>query len=108
MSVELAAALQSGGYIDELISGDIFQALSGPFIDVLGIPLAALMFFGAIGTAYYAVSGRATMPVIMLILIGGTTLQFAPPSTARFGVIVLMLGLTSIGYLAYRRARGGP
>jgi hypothetical protein len=100
--------IQSGGYVDELISGEIFQALIGPFVDLLGIPLTALMFFGAIGTGYYAVSGRATMPVIMLILIGGVTLRFAPPSTARFGIIVLVLGLTSIAYLAYRRARGGP
>jgi hypothetical protein len=103
-----AALAQAGGYVDDLISGEIFQALIGPFVDTLGIPLVALMFFGAIGTAYYAVSGRSTMPVIMIILIGGVTLGFAPPSTARFGIIVLVLGLTSIGYLAYRRARGGP
>lgn len=94
--------------LDRLVSGDIFQALIQPFVSTLGIPLTALMFFGAIGTAYYAVSGRATMPVIMLILVGGVTLGFAPPSAARFGIIVLVLGLASVAYLAWQRARGGP
>lgn len=100
--------LQTGGYADEIIDGDVFQGLIGPFVDVLGLPLVAVLFFGSIGTAYYAVSGRATMPVVMLILIGGVTLRFAPPSTARFGIVVLVLGLASIGYLAWQQARGGP
>jgi hypothetical protein len=102
-------ALQAaGGYVNDLLAGEVFQGLIGPFVDVLGIPLSALMFFGAIGVSYYAVSGRATMPVIMLILIGGVTLSFAPPSAARFGVIVLILGLAAIGYLAWREATSGP
>jgi hypothetical protein len=36
------------------------------------------------------------------------TLSFAPPSAARFGVIVLILGLAAIGYLAWREATSGP
>lgn len=105
MSVALQA---TGGYLSDLLAGDIFQALAGPFLDTLGIPLAALMFFGGVGVSYYAVSGRAVMPVIMTILIGGVTLAFAPPSAQRFAIIVLVLGITSIAYLAWRRARGGP
>jgi len=103
---ELLIVLQS--YAEEWGSGEFWDAILGPFVDVLGIPLSALMFFGAIGVSYYAVSGRATMPVIMLILIGGVTLSFAPPSAARFGVIVLILGLAAIGYLAWREATSGP
>lgn len=97
----------TGGYIDELMAGDVFQALSGPFLDTMGIPLTALVVFGGIGVAYYAVSGRAVMPVIMTILIGGVTLAFAPPSTQRFAIIALVLGMTSIAYLAWQRANGG-
>jgi len=100
--------LQAGGYADEIVNGEIFQGLIGPFVDVMGIPLTALMFFGSIGTAYYAVSGKATMPVVMMILVGGVTLQFAPPAAARFGIVVLVLGLASIAYLAWQQARGGP
>jgi disulfide bond formation protein DsbB len=103
------ALLQAGGgYAGDLLNGDVFQALIGPFVDVLGIPLSALIFFGAIGSAYYAVSGRVVMPMIMLILVGGVTLSFAPPSAARFGIIVLILGLASVGYLAWREATSGP
>jgi hypothetical protein len=98
----------SGGYIDELLAGDGFQGIAGPFIDTVGIPMAALLFFGGIGVSYYANSGKAIMPVVMLILIGGVTMAYAPPSAARFGIIVLVLGITSIGYLAWRSARGGP
>lgn len=98
----------SGGYLSELLSGDVFQALSGPFLDTMGVPLTALLFFGGIGVSYYAVSGRATMPVIMTILIGGVSLAFAPPAAQRFAIIVLVLGITSVAYLAWQRARGGP
>lgn len=98
----------SGGYIEEWLAGNIFKALSGPFIDTVGIPMAALLFFGGIGAAYYANSGRAIMPVVMLILIGGVTLAYAPPTAARFAIITLVLGLASVGYLAWQQAKGGP
>jgi hypothetical protein len=94
----------AGGYAEEWLSGNIFEALAGPFIDVVGIPMAALLFFGGIGVSYYANSGKATMPVIMLILVGGSTLAFAPPTAVRFAIITLILGLTSVAYLAWRRA----
>jgi len=93
--------------IDQMLNGEIFQALISPFVDTLGIPLFALFVFGSIGVSYYAVSGRVVMPVIMMILIGGVTLEYAPPSSARFGIIVLILGLASIAYLAWQRARRG-
>jgi hypothetical protein len=48
------------------------------------------------------------MPVIMLILIGGVTVAVAPPSAARFAIIVLILGLTAAGYLLWQQARGRP
>jgi len=98
----------SGGYIDDLLAGDVFQGLAGPFLDTVGIPMAALLFFGGIGASYYANSGKAIMPVVMLILVGGVTMAFAPPSAARFGIIILVLGLTSVGYLAWQSAKGGP
>lgn len=105
----LAAVLQAGGgYASDLLAGDVFRALIGPYVDVLGIPLSALLFFGAIGAGFYAVSGRVVMPVVMTILIGGVTLSFAPPSAARFGVVVLVLGLAAIGWLAWREATAGP
>jgi hypothetical protein len=96
-----------GGYVDDLLAGDVFQALAGPFFDVLGVPLTAMIFFGAIGISYYAVSGRAIMPAIMTILIGGVTLQYAAGTgVGRFAVIALVLTLTSAGYLAWKRADG--
>jgi len=98
----------SGGYIDDLLAGDVFQGLAGPFLDTVGLPMAALLFFGGIGASYSANPGTAIMPVVMLILVGGVTMAFAPPSAARFGIIILVLGLTSVGYLAWQSAKGGP
>lgn len=98
----------TGGYISELLSGDVFQALSRPFIDTMGLPLTALLVFGGIGVSYYTVSGRAVMPVVMTILIGGVTLAYAPPTAQRFAIITLVLGVASVAYLAWQRARGGP
>jgi hypothetical protein len=98
----------SGGYLDGLLNGNVFEALSGPFVDTLGVPMAALLFFGGIGAAYYANSGKALMPVVMIILVGGVTLAYAPPAAARFAVITLLLGLASVAYLAWQQARGGP
>jgi len=98
----------SGCYLSDWLAGNVFEALSGPFLDTVGVPMAALLFFGAIGASYYANSGKVIMPVIMLILIGGVTMAFAPPSAARFAIIVLILGLTAAGYLLWQQARGRP
>jgi hypothetical protein len=98
----------SGGYLDGLLNGNVFEALSGPFVDTLGVPMAALLFFGGIGAAYYANSGKALMPVVMIILVGGVTLAYAPAAAARFAVITLLLGLASVAYLAWQQASGGP
>jgi hypothetical protein len=97
-----------GGYISELLGGDPGGFFTAPFIDTVGLPMAALLFFGGIGVAYYATSGKAIMPVVMSILIGGVTLAYAPPSAARFGIMVLVLGVTAVGYLAWKRAKGAP
>jgi len=93
------------GYVDEMLAGDVFQALLGPFADTVGLPLMTLIVFGSIGIAYYARSGKATMPAIMTILIGGVTMgAHAPAQMRKFAVIVVILSITGIGYSAWQRA----
>jgi len=92
---------------DNLFGGDFFQSLISPFVDLLGVPMVAMYFFGVIGMGMYITQQSVIIPVVMLMLIGGITIGFAPAGATQLVVATVAVALTSIGYLAFQRARTG-
>jgi hypothetical protein len=92
---------------DNWFNGNVFQALISPFVDLLGVPLVAMYVFGVVGVGYYTVQQSVIIPIVMLILVGGITIGFAPATATQLVVAAVAVGLTSIGYLAFQRARTG-
>jgi hypothetical protein len=84
---------------------NFFEAILYPFTSTLGEPLLALLVFGSIGFAYYQVQRSVIIPIIMLILVGSVTLARAPSSAGNAIVAMTVLGLASMGYIIYTRAR---
>lgn len=89
------------------LTDNFFETLISPFVETMGVPVLALMVFGSIGLAYYQVQRRLIIPVITLILIGGTTVAFAPQSAGNAIIALLIVGTTALGYLIFQRAREG-
>jgi hypothetical protein len=89
----------------EELQDNFFETLISPYVDTLGVPLAALMVFGSIGLAYYQVQRSVIIPVIMLILIGSVTIGRAPSSAGNAIIALTVVGVASIGYIIYTRAR---
>lgn len=87
------------------IRENFFEAILYPFTSTLGEPLLALIVFGGIGLAYYQVQRSMIIPVIMLVLVGSVTLARAPSSAGNAIVAMTVLGLASMGYIIYTRAR---
>jgi ribose/xylose/arabinose/galactoside ABC-type transport system permease subunit len=87
------------------IQNNFFETIISPFVDTLSLPIAALMIFGSIGLAYYQLQKSIIIPIIMLVLIGGTTLSRAPESAANAVVGLTVLALAAVSYVAYVRVR---
>jgi len=87
------------------IRENFFEAILYPFTSTLGEPLLALIVFGGIGLAYYQVQRSMIIPVIMLVLVGSVTISQAPSSAGNALVALTVLGLASMGYIIYTRAR---
>ena len=96
----------TGRYGDQIINGDVVDAIISIFADPMGAPLAALIFFGATGAAFYITQERAIIPVLMIIMIGGTALAAIPAPASRAVIMLLLVALASIIYLLYQRALG--
>ncbi|MFD1515694.1 hypothetical protein [Halomarina rubra] len=94
-------------YADQWQAGEFWDALLGPFVDTLGLPMFALLFFGPLGFAYYNYGGSARITMVLLMICGGLTIALAPPAVARFAVIGLVLALAAVGYIIYTRAVAG-
>lgn len=92
--------------VDDLTQ-NFFEAIIGPYADVMGVPVLALMVFGSIGLAYYQVQRKAIIPVITLILVGGVTIGFAPQSAGNAIIALVVVATTALGYILYQRAREG-
>ena len=112
MTIEAAqqaayAILTTYPWFESFRDFEIVSALSEPFLQRTGRPIAALLFFGATGLAFYVTQGRAVIPVILIVLIGGVTFADAPPVAGRFSIIIVMVFLTAMGWMLYQRARVG-
>jgi len=93
-------------YADRLLDGDYFDVVTDVYTDLLGEPVAAMIFFGATGAAFYIYQEKAIIPVIMVTLIGGISLSTLPPGPSRVVIILVLLAIGSIVYLLYQRALG--
>jgi len=96
----------TGRYGDKIQNGEVVDAIISVFVDPLGAPLAALIFFGATGAAFYIVQEKAIIPVLMIIMIGGTALAAIPSAASRVVIMLLLVALAAMIYLAYQRALG--
>ncbi len=100
---ELLIVLQS--YAEEWGSGEFWDAILGPFVDVMGLPLFAALIFAPIGLSYYLFQGSMIMPLIMLVLVGGVTIALAPNPVVVGAGIAFVLTLAGAGYMVYQYRR---
>lgn len=90
----VALADYDSPYDDPWMNGDAWKGFALPFMDLLG-PVAPAMLGIGIGTILYIITeGRADLPAVTSILIGGFLLPFMPPA-ARIGAFMsIMFGST--------------
>jgi hypothetical protein len=93
-------------FTDDLIDGEFFKVFSEVYTDLLGEPIAAMIFFGATGVAFFIYQERAIIPVVMTILVGGVILAELPAAASRVVIILVLLAIAGIVYLLYQAALG--
>jgi hypothetical protein len=87
----------------KLTEGDPFGFVVNVFNDVVPIPIMALLVFGTVGAGYYITQRSVVIPVIMFILIGGTTFALVPISVLQGLVAAMVIVMAGVGYILLQR-----
>lgn len=87
-------------------AGQFFDAVYCPFGDQLGGLLFGLLVFGAIGLSLYIVSGGATVPLTLAVILSTVIFVELPASAVQVGAIAIVLGIGIAGYLMVQRLEG--
>lgn len=103
MIPKLLIALQT--YADKWASGEFWEGMLNPFVDVMGLPLFAALVFAPIGLSYYLFQGSMIMPLIMMVLVGSVTIALAPNPVIVGAGIAFVLTLAGAGYMIYQYRR---
>jgi len=82
-------------YDDPWLSGDWWKGFSLPFMDLMGPVVPAMLGIGIGGILYILTEGRADLPSVVMILIGGFLMPFLPPA-AKVGAFMSILFGASI------------
>jgi len=92
-------------FVDDLLAGEVFDAVVGVFTTVVPLPILSLAVFGSIGVGYYLVQQRIIIPIVMFSIIGGTTLARAPAAFNNAVLATFVLAIAGIGFVLLQRAR---
>lgn len=87
-------------YQDMWGSGNWFDAVVMPFLDLMG-PLFPLVTGLGIAGILFIYSGSAALPIVTLIIIGGMLIPFMPAEAQSAAVILLLLGIALALYKAW-------
>lgn len=87
LTMLLAQCSAYDDYTQALMEMHLMDAITCPYKDALGGPLAGTFFMGAIGMAIYIRTHSVLLPFILMLLIGGVFL----PSQAAIGIQVVTL-----------------
>jgi len=90
---------------DKLIEGDIFGFIVNVFSGSIPLPILAAMVFGSIGVSYYIVQRSVAIPIIMLIIVGGSTIQLAPTFVQQGVMAGVVIAIAGLGYVLLNRVR---
>lgn len=83
----------------QLSQGDPFGPILSIFTGPVPVPIVALLVFGTIGVAYYIVQRSVAIPLVMFLLVGGSTIARAPISIQEGIVAALVVVVAGIGYI---------
>jgi hypothetical protein len=91
--------------IDKLLEGDVFQFAVETFSGTVPVPLLATLMFGTVGLAYYIVQRSVAIPMVMFIMIGGSTIALAPTRVQQSAVALAVVVIAGLGYVLLNRVR---
>lgn len=81
-------------------SGNWFEGVANPFLELLG-PLFPLILGIGIAGMVMIWSGSMSLPVVLMILIGGMLIPFLPPEAQMGAQILLLAGIALALYNAW-------
>ena len=99
MSVALQSALK------RLLEGDVFGFVVETFTSAMPLPVLSLVVFGSIGAGYYITQRSLAIPIVMFVMIGGTTIARAPTVFHQAILGGIVIAVAGIAWVLYNRVR---
>lgn len=81
-------------------SGDWFNAMVQPFLDLLG-PIFPLATGLALAGILFIYSGSMALPIVTMIIIGGMLIPFLPPAAQSASLLLMLVGIAFALYSAW-------
>lgn len=91
--------------LDKLLKGDVFGFVVETFSGSVPIPILATMVFGSIGLSYYVVQRSVAIPMVMFVIIGGSTIALAPPTVQQAIVATVVIAVAGLAFVILNRVR---
>lgn len=86
-------------------NGDWFKAVTDPFLDLLG-PLFPLVVGLGLAGMLRVWSGGTALPVVVMIIVGGSLIPSLPPEAQSGAQLLLLLGIAAAIYFAWTDGGG--
>lgn len=91
---------------DKLLEGDIFAFVVEVYTgSAMPMPIFALLVFGTIGISYYVVQRSIAIPLVMFVIVGGTTISLAPTVFQQAIMGAFVVAITGLGYVLLNKVR---
>lgn len=92
-------------YGDFMTNGQFFDAIYCPFADQMGVALAGLIFFGAIGLSLYIYTDSIAVPLSVAVVVGAAFMTTVPAIAVNIVMIAGLLGITVAGFFLVMRLK---
>jgi hypothetical protein len=92
--------------VDYVGESRFFEAVSCFLIDPVGIPLLAMIVYGAVAIPIQLRTGSVTIPAVLLLLTGGATFTaISAPATSIATIVLIMTVPGAVTLLLYAYSR---
>jgi len=91
--------------IDKLLKGDVFGFVVETFSGSVPIPVLATMVFGSIGLSYYVFQRSLAIPMVMFVMIGGSTVALGLPVAQQAIMASIVIAVAGVAYVLLNRVR---
>jgi hypothetical protein len=92
-------------YLEYWLAGQFQDAVICPYQETMTMPVFALFVFGGIGISLYIYADGVSLPLALLVILGGLVVPQLPGPAVQLIAVAALLAIMIAGYLLQSRTR---